>query len=265
MGFWVQGYFIPLWLHKTRMGKTKECVIQTGALYPIPVILTSLATTIEALWLHKTRMECVIQTGALYPIPVILTSLATTIEAKTTSYLIFFFFIAIVLLTFGGRSGLTSLNESEITCSTRHFQSEIPNQAWYMRTPAQMFLGGLLSFSIIYSMMDDIYASLYSLKVCGAFSTTFIAFVSVIALTVICVSRGINCLFMFAYGLYFYARAKAKISLSVLKFVGYNACIFYAVFLILGTIGFYASSIEELNPMDSKSMTSPTPTLLFMV
>nr|POE92257.1 isoform 2 of transmembrane 9 superfamily member 5 [Quercus suber] len=211
----------------------------------------------------KTK-ECVIQTGALYPIPVILTSLATSTEAKTTSYLIFFFFIAIVLLTFGGRSGLTSLNESEITCSTRHFQSEIPNQAWYMRTPAQMFLGGLLPFSIIYSMMDDIYASLYSLKVCGAFSTTFIAFVSVIALTVV---LGIICtcyqlykqdhqwwwrsvfrggsiaIFMFAYGLYFYARAKAKISLSLLKFVGYNACIFYAVFLILGTIGFYASSI----------------------
>nr|POF25687.1 transmembrane 9 superfamily member 4 [Quercus suber] len=121
------------------MGKTKECVIQTGALYPIPVILTSLATTIEA-------------------------SLASQNEDG---------------------SGLTSLNESEITCSTRHFQSEIPNQAWYMRTPAQMFLGGLLSFSIIYSMMDDIYASLYSLKVCGAFSTTFIAFVSVIALTVV--------------------------------------------------------------------------------
>ncbi|KAK7859009.1 transmembrane 9 superfamily member 5 [Quercus suber] len=178
----------------------------------------------------KTK-ECVIQTGALYPIPVILTSLATSTEAKTTSYLIFFFFIAIVLLTFGGRSGLTSLNESEITCSTRHFQSEIPNQAWYMRTPAQMFLGGLLPFSIIYSMMDDIYASLYSLKVC-------------VYLQCRSVFRGGSiAIFMFAYGLYFYARAKAKISLSLLKFVGYNACIFYAVFLILGTIGFYASSI----------------------
>ncbi|KAK7858970.1 transmembrane 9 superfamily member 5, partial [Quercus suber] len=49
-------------------------------------------------------------------------------------------------------------------------------------------------------------------------------------------------IFMFAYGLYFYARAKARISLGLLEFLCYNACLFYAVFLILGTIGFYASS-----------------------
>ena len=48
---------------------------------------------------------------------------------------------------------------------------------------------------------------------------------------------------MYAYGLYFYARADSIISMNLLEFLGYNACIFYAVFLILGTIGFYASSI----------------------
>ena len=50
-------------------------------------------------------------------------------------------------------------------------------------------------------------------------------------------------IFMFAYGLYFYARANARISMNLIVFLGYNACIFYAVFLMLGTIGFYASSI----------------------
>ena len=139
------------------------------------------------------QIECVIQTGALYPVPVILLVLTIAIRSlltTTTFYFIISFFVAIRLLTWGGKFGQTSINESKITCSTIHFQSEIPDQAWYMRTPAQMFLGGLLPFSIIYSMMDDIYASLYSLKVCGAFSTMFTAFISVIALTVL---MGIIC------------------------------------------------------------------------
>ena len=53
-----------------------------------------------------------------------------------------------------------------------------------MRTPIQMFLGDLLPFSLIFSMMDDIYESLYNLKVCGAFRTMFTTFISIIALTV---------------------------------------------------------------------------------
>ncbi|KAL4605854.1 hypothetical protein ACB092_09G059900 [Castanea dentata] len=217
---------------------------------------------------------CVIQTGALYLVPVILTGLVVTILAITigevlnlpefddiASYIMIYLFIGISFLTVGGISGRTSLNESEITCSTRHFQNEITDQAWYMRTPTQMFLGGLLPFSLIFSMMDDIYASLYNLKVCGAFSTMFTAFISIIALTVfvgiICsqlykqdhqwwwrsVFRGGSvAIFMFAYGLYFYARANARISMNLIVFLGYNACIFYAVFLMLGTVGFYASS-----------------------
>ena len=100
------------------------------------------------------------------------------------SYLIVYLFFGISFLTMGGISERTSLNEFEITCSTRHLQNEIINQAWYMRTPIQMFLGDLLPFSLIFSMMDDIYESLYNLKVCGAFRTMFTTFISIIALTV---------------------------------------------------------------------------------
>ncbi|KAK7816782.1 transmembrane 9 superfamily member 5 [Quercus suber] len=180
------------------------------------------ATSFHSGFTTRGWMECVIQTGALYPVPVILSVLAMAIRsllATTTFYFIISFFVAIRLLTWGGRFGQTSINESKITCSTIHFQSEIPDQAWYMRTPAQMFLGGLLPFSIIYSMMDDIYASLSVFR------------------------GGSIAIFMYAYDLYFYARADSIISMNLLEFLGYNACIFYAVFLILGTIGFYASSI----------------------
>ena len=140
---------------------------------------------------------------ALYLVPVILTGLVITILAITIGevldlpeyddivyYIIIYLFIGISFLTVGGIFGQTSLNESEITCSTRHFQNEIANQAWYMRTPTQIFLGGLLPFSLIFSMMDDIYASLYNLKVCGAFGTMLTAFIIVIIVTVL---MGMGC------------------------------------------------------------------------
>ncbi|XP_030927552.1 transmembrane 9 superfamily member 4-like isoform X2 [Quercus lobata] len=244
-------------------------------------VLTSLVSGYKAASFHSsfTRSrwrECVLQTGALYFVPVFITGLAIiTLKVITTgvslphdwyNYLwkIISLPLSFGILILGGILGQSSLRESEITCSTVHFQSEIRNQAWYMKTPAHMFFGGLLPFCMIFFMMNDIYASLYSLKVCGAFSTMFTAFLLVIILTV---SVGMGCthyqlsnqdnqwwwrsvfrggsiaIFMFVYGLYFYARASARISMNLLQFLGYNACIFYAVFLILGTIGFYASSI----------------------
>ncbi|XP_030928013.1 transmembrane 9 superfamily member 5-like isoform X1 [Quercus lobata] len=244
-------------------------------------VLTSLVSGYKAASFHSsfTRSrwrECVLQTGALYFVPVFITGLAIiTLKVITTGVSLphdwynYLWKISSLPLSFGilildGILGQSSLRESEITCSTVHFQSEFRNQAWYMKTPAHMFFGGLLPFCMIFFMMNDIYASLYSLKVCGAFSTMFTAFLLVIILTV---SVGMGCthyqlsnqdnqwwwrsvfrggsiaIFMFAYGLYFYARASARISMNLLQFLGYNACIFYAVFLILGTIGFYASSI----------------------
>ena len=96
----------------------------------------------------------------------ILTGLVVTILAITigevfdlpeyddiASYIIIYLFIGISFLTVGGISGWTSHYESEITCSTRLFQNEITNQTWYMRTPTQIFLGGLLPSSLIFSMI----------------------------------------------------------------------------------------------------------------
>ncbi|KAK9985805.1 hypothetical protein SO802_030756 [Lithocarpus litseifolius] len=170
-------------------------------------VLTSLVSGYKAASFHSsfTRSrwrECVLQTGVLYFVPVVITGLAIiTLKAITIgvslphnwyNYLwkIISLPLSFGILTLGGILGQSSLRESEITCSTIHFQSEIRNQAWYMKTPAHMFFGGLLPFCMIFFMMNDIYASLYSLKVCGAFSTMFTAFLVVIILTV---SVGMGC------------------------------------------------------------------------
>ncbi|XP_030927758.1 transmembrane 9 superfamily member 5-like [Quercus lobata] len=240
---WFSGYkaasfhssFTPLGL--------KECIYQTGALYSGPVFLTGLA---------------------IITLKAFTTGVSLLLEIYTPAICFLSLLVTVRFLTWGGMSGHSSPQEFRITCSTIRFQSEIPNQAWYMKTPAQMFFGGILPFICIFYMMDDIYASLYNLKVCGAFRTMLKAFIIIIIVTVL---MGMGCtryqlykkdhqwwwrsvlrggslaIFMFAYGLYFYARASARISMNLLEFLGYNACIFYAVFLILGTIGYNASSI----------------------
>ena len=99
--------------------------------------------------------------------------------------------VTVRFLTWGGMSRHSSPQEFRITCSTIRFQSEIPNQAWYMKTPTQMFFGGFLPFICIFYMLDDIYASLYNLKVCGASGTMLTAFIIVIIVTVL---MGMGCI-----------------------------------------------------------------------
>lgn len=48
-------------------------------------------------------------------------------------------------------------------------------------------------------------------------------------------------IFMFGYAIYFYAKSNMRGFLQLSFFFGYNACICYALFLMLGTISFRAS------------------------
>lgn len=52
---------------------------------------------------------------------------------------------------------------------------------------------------------------------------------------------GSPAIFMFGYSIYFYARSNMSSFMQLSFFIGYNACMCYAFFLILGTISFRAS------------------------
>lgn len=52
---------------------------------------------------------------------------------------------------------------------------------------------------------------------------------------------GSTAIFMFGYCIYFYARSNMNSFIQLSFFIGYNACMCYAFFLILGTISFHAS------------------------
>jgi hypothetical protein len=72
-----------------------------------------------------------------------------------------------------------------------------------------------------------------SIRLCNYLFTYFVC------RSVLC--GGSTSIFMFGYGIYFYARSRMSGFLQLSFFIGYNACICYAFFLIFGAISFRVS------------------------
>ncbi|KAB1227197.1 putative phagocytic receptor 1b [Morella rubra] len=170
--------------------------------------------------------------------------------------------VAIPLLALGGVIGHRWRSEFQAPCATKRYHREIPPLAWYRKTPWQMFVAGLVSFSAIVLELHHLYASLWGYKIYTLPSILLITFIILLILTsMLSVSLtyiqlsaedhewwwrsaftgGSTAIFMFGYCIYFYARSYMSSFLQLSFFIGYNACMCYAFFLILSTVGFQAS------------------------
>uniref|UniRef100_A0A1S3CIT9 Transmembrane 9 superfamily member n=1 Tax=Cucumis melo TaxID=3656 RepID=A0A1S3CIT9_CUCME len=155
------------------------------------------------------------------------------------------------------------------TCHTRKLllynRSSPPAPTlWYMKTPAQMMLEGLGIFLPISPLMDDIYASLWGLKICSSFLTLFAAFLMVVLTTFISgmaltsvqllkndynwwwrsiLRGGSPAIYMFGYGIYFISKIRSENDRGFVLPLVYNCCICYSFFLVFGTVGFGASLV----------------------
>ncbi|KAI5388751.1 transmembrane 9 superfamily member 5 [Lathyrus oleraceus] len=173
-----------------------------------------------------------------------------------------FVFVAIPLLAFGGLIGHRLRSKFQVPSATKRYPKEIQQLPWYRRTPFQMFIGGFVPFSAIVLQLHQVYASTWGYKIYtlpGILVATLITVVVIImlvniGLTYIQLSeedhdwwwRSVLCggspaIFMFAYCIYFYARSTMSGFLQLSFFIGYNACICYAFFLIFGAISFRVS------------------------
>ncbi|XP_045832320.1 transmembrane 9 superfamily member 5 [Trifolium pratense] len=171
-------------------------------------------------------------------------------------------FVAIPLLAFGGVIGYRFRSVFQRPSATKRYPKEIQQLSWYRRTPFQMFIGGFVPFSAIVLQLHQVYASMWGYKIYtlpGILVATLITVVVIVALvnigltyiqlsvedhewwwrSVLC--GGSTAIFMFGYGIYFYARSTMSGFLQLSFFLGYNACICYAFFLIFGTISFRVS------------------------
>ncbi|XP_022944791.1 transmembrane 9 superfamily member 5-like isoform X1 [Cucurbita moschata] len=173
-------------------------------------------------------------------------------------------FISLPLLAFGGIIGYRLRSEFQAPCATKRIVRDIPPLAWFRKLPCQMFISGLLSFSAVVLELHHLYASMWGFKIFTLPSTLFITFIILIILTAILsvgltyiqlsvedhqwwwrsvFSGGSTAIFMFGYCIYFYARLNMNGFLQLCFFVGYNACICYAFFLMLGVVSFRVALI----------------------
>lgn len=216
----------------------------------------------------------VLLSGILYPGPsFVILSVLNTISVSygaTASLpfgtilviLLIYILLAIPLSAFGGLIGHRFRTEFQAPSATKSHPREIPPSSWYRRTPCQMFIGGLLPFSAVAIELHHLYASLWGYKICTLPSILFVTFIILIMLTAILsigmtyiqlsmedhewwwrslLCGGSVAIFMFSYGIYFFSRSSMSGFMQLSFFFGYNACMCYAFFLIIGTISFRAS------------------------
>lgn len=223
----------------------------------------------ETGWQRSVLLAGILYIGPLFVTISILNTIAVSYGATVALPIGTIFVIILIytlaatpLLALGGAIGRRYRSEFQSPCAVKRVPREIPSLAWYRKTPCQVFLAGFFSSSAVVLELHYIYMSLWGYKVFIPPVILFAMFIILVLLTAI-LSVGLTyiqlsvedhkwwwrsvwcggstALFMFAYCIYFYARSKMSGLLQLSFFLGYNACLYYAIFLMLGMISFRAS------------------------
>lgn len=197
--------------------------------------------------------------------------------------------LAVPLLALGGIMGKSLSSQFQAPTVTNKHARQIPPLSWYRKGPSQMFLAGLLPFSVIVLELRQVSTSLWGYKISVLPGTLFVTFVILLVLTAILsvgltyiqlssedhdwwwryvhtwlIKHGIftllhfvifllhfhdrsmlrggsTAIFMFGHCIYLYAKSNMSGMLQLSIFLGYNALLCFAFFLLLGTVGFFAS------------------------
>lgn len=220
-------------------------------------------------WERSASLAAILYTGPVFVVASILNIVAISYRdtiglpfGSIIVILVLLTFLAIPLLAFGGVIGYRFRSKFQSSSATKRHPRDIQQLAWYRRTPFLMFIGGLVPFSAIVLQLHQAYASMWGYKIYTLPSILFATFIPVIliialvsiGLTYIQLSaedhewwwRSVLCggstaIFMFGYCVYFYVRSNMSGFLQLSFFIGYNACLCYAFFLIFGAISFRVS------------------------
>lgn len=139
----------------------------------------------------------------------------------------------------------------------------IPKQPWYRGTLFQMLSAGLVPFSAIYIELHYIFASVWGHKVYTIYAVLAVIFALLLLVTAFVtvamvyfqltaedwrwwwrsfLCGGSTGFFVYAYGFYFFHVRSAMGGLMQTAFYfGYNFVLCYAIFLMLGTVGWMAA------------------------
>lgn len=224
---------------------------------------------VETGWGRSVVLVGILYAGPLFVTLSILNIIAVSYGATAAlpvgtifAIILIYILVAMPLLALGGAIGHHYRSEFQSPSAVKRVPREIPPLAWYRKTPCQVFLAGFFSSSAVVLELHFTYMSLWGYKVFIPPSILFAMFAILVLLTAV-LSVGLtyiqlsvedhkwwwrsvwcggsSALFMFAYCIYFYARSSMSGLLQLSFFLGYNACLYYALFLMLGMISFRAS------------------------
>lgn len=167
------------------------------------------------------------------------------------------------LTIIGGVLGKNAKVDFAAPCRTNKYPREIPDLPWYRSTIPQVIMAGFLPFSAIYIELYYIFASIWSLKVYTLYSILFIVFCILLVVTAFVtialtyfqltaedhrwwwrsyMCGGSTGLFVYGYAIYyFYAKSDMSGFMQTAFYFGYNFIVCYALFLLLGFVGWRAS------------------------
>ncbi|KAF8037893.1 hypothetical protein BT93_B0665 [Corymbia citriodora subsp. variegata] len=216
-------------------------------------------------WVILQLGKNLLLTGSLSSVPLFLvfcflSTVAVSYKANAAlplgtilTLLLIWISLALPLLASGGVAGQKSHGEFQDSCETSKCPREVPS----------LVLAGLLPFSTIYIQLYNIFTSMWSHRVCTLYSAIFVIFIILLITTSLITMavthfqlaaedhrwwwRSFLCggsVGLYVYGFcfyYYYWRSDFSGFLQLSFFFGYMAWICYCIFLMCGSVGFYAS------------------------
>lgn len=172
-------------------------------------------------------------------------------------------FLASPLLLLGGIAGKNSKSEFKAPCRTTNCPREIPLLRWYRGILPQMAMAGILPFSVLYMELYYIFNTVWGHRIFTMYGILSIVFVILLIVTAFVnvaltyfqlaaedyewwwrsfLCGGSTGLYIYGYCFhYYFTRTDMSGLLQISFFFGYMACVCYGIFLMLGTVGFFAS------------------------
>ncbi|CAG9464657.1 unnamed protein product [Pedinophyceae sp. YPF-701] len=221
-------------------------------------------------WVRNTLVTCAVLAGPFFATfcwnnTVAIAYRSTAALPLSTIALLFFIWGAVTVpLTIAGAIvGKNSRSTFAAPVRTNKYPRETPDLTWFRSTPAQMVMAGFLPFSAIYIELYYIFASVWGHKVYTIYSILAVVYCILVLVTAFItvaltyfqlaaedhrwwwrsfLCGGSTGVFVYAYCFYYYFfRADMSGMLQTSFYFGYMACICYAFFLMLGTVGWRAS------------------------
>ncbi|KAH9659905.1 transmembrane 9 superfamily member 5 [Citrus sinensis] len=203
----------------------------------------------DAGWERSVFLAGILYLGPLTVTVLILNTVAVSYGATaalpfgTIMVIVFIYMLfAVPLLALGGRIGYWFRSEFQAPSALNRYPREILPLPWYQKSPCQMFIVGLLSFSIIALELHHLYASLWGYKIFTLPGILFVMFIILLVLTAI-LSIGLTYIQLSVEDHEWWWRSNMSGFLQLSFFLGYNVAMCYAFFLILGSVSFRASMI----------------------